>query len=74
MDTIVAKILELIEARKENANKVSIACGLNNSAITEWKKGKSRPSIDALCRLAVFFEVSVDYLLGRTQNPKPYDR
>ena len=30
------------------------------------------PSIETVKRLAVYFQVSVDYLIGFTDNPDPY--
>lgn len=32
---------------------------------TRYESGSSRPDLDTLCRLADFYGVSVDYLLGR---------
>ncbi len=35
-------------------------------AINQYKLGISRPSLENLCKIADFYNVSVDYLLGRT--------
>ncbi len=35
-----------------------------------YEKGRSEPNIDGLIALADFFEVSVDYLVGHTDNRK----
>lgn len=35
-------------------------------AIAQWETGKSTPGVDSLTRLAQIFQVSVDYLLGRS--------
>ena len=35
-------------------------------AISHWEKGHSEPSITQLIILSNFFEVSVDYLIGKT--------
>lgn len=35
-----------------------------NSSISDWETGRSQPDLETLARLAVFFEISVDYLLG----------
>ena len=47
--------------QKELAQKI----GYTNSTICDWEKGRSEPSIEALNNLADFFDVSVDYLIGR---------
>ena len=42
-----------------------------SSAITEWKKGKARPSTDAVIKLARYFGVTTDYLLtGKESTPQ----
>lgn len=61
---MIEKILELMKNKGINAAKLTTECGLNHSALTEWKKGKAKPSIDALSKIAQYFGVSVDYLLG----------
>ena len=36
------------------------------SAISRFESGRQRPSLDTLCRLAHTLDVSVDFLVGRT--------
>lgn len=62
-------ILKLIEQSGVSNNKLLSDLKLPASAISEWKKGKAKPSVDALIKIADYFNVSVDYLLGRTDNP-----
>lgn len=38
---------------------------LSKMAVSHWEKGNSEPSIAQLKILADFFDVSVDYLIGR---------
>lgn len=37
---------------------------LSNASISYWETGKEEPTASALYRLAVYFGVSADYLLG----------
>ena len=39
---------------------------MSKMAISHWENGHSEPSIAQLIRLAEFFGVSVDYLIGKT--------
>lgn len=39
------------------------------STVTNWEKGNRFPKEDVLIALADYFNVSSDYLLGRTDNP-----
>lgn len=42
--------------------------GLTQQAVAKWEKGVSEPDSEMLQKLASFFDVSVDYLLGRTDE------
>lgn len=64
------RISELAKERKTSISAVAAALGFSNSTPTSWKKG-TIPSADALSKLADYFEVSTDYLLGRTDDPDP---
>jgi len=44
--------------------------GISKQAINGFEKGTSNPSLDILCKLANLFDISVDYLLGRSNNPQ----
>ena len=45
---------------------------IHRNNIAQWNKLNCIPLIDDLIILADFFNVSVDYLLGRTDNDTPY--
>lgn len=49
---------------------LSELCGLNPNAIKRYETGRSKPTLDALVSIADYFEVSVDYLIGRSDYPK----
>jgi len=56
------------DLRKENRltqRQVATATGYKQASVGEWETGRKLPSIDALSKLADFFDVSADYLLGR---------
>lgn len=70
--------MNLIQLIKELANEEGISLaelerrtGLSSGSITKW--GKSSPSADKLQKIADHFDVSVDYLLGRTSKRNYYD-
>lgn len=52
--------------QEKNISQAGIAKLLNMSkmAISHWEKGHSEPSIEQLKILAIYFDVSVDYLIG----------
>ncbi len=43
--------------------------GISVSAYQYYEAGKNEPSIARLIMLADLFNVSIDYLVGRTENP-----
>lgn len=52
--------------------------GIGQTAYSAWEKGKTKPPLDQLIRLASFFEVSLDELCGlngdrSTSNPTQAD-
>ena len=44
--------------------------GLSKQAINDIEKGRRITALDKVCNLADFFDVSLDYLTGRSDNPK----
>jgi len=48
-------------------NKLSADLDLSNASISYWENGKQEPTASALFKLAGYFNVSVDYILGRTK-------
>lgn len=61
----LSNLLALLSPRGESI-KLSQATGISTGNISDWKKGKSRPTAEALVLIANYFNCSVDYLLGRT--------
>ena len=45
-------------------NKLAEILGLSNASISYWENCKQEPSASAIYKLAKFFKVSSDYLLG----------
>lgn len=44
--------------------------GLSDNAISDIERGYRLTTMEKLDALANYFDVSVDYLMGRTDNPK----
>ncbi|MET3508429.1 helix-turn-helix domain-containing protein [Halalkalibacter oceani] len=44
--------------------------GFSRGKLANYEQGSRQPDYDTLNKIADFFDVSVDYLLGRTDNPK----
>ena len=46
------------------------ALNIHQTAVSQWETGRTHPDIPVLIAMANYFEVSLDYLAGRTNNPK----
>lgn len=62
---IAERIAELM--RDEGINQVQLASkiGVKQNTVSSWALGKKEPNIGSLWRLADYFEVDIDYLVGR---------
>lgn len=59
----------IMTVKKISASKLSHDTGISTGNISDWKSGRSMPTAHKLDILADYLGVSVDYLLGRTENP-----
>lgn len=51
-------------SQKELAQKLNVSTG----AIGMWETGERTPTIEGLKKIAEFFNVSLDYVVGKTDN------
>lgn len=65
------RILALCKAQKISKNKLLTDLNLNKSAFLNWENRGNIPSGDVVAKIADYFHVSTDYLLGRTDDPQP---
>ncbi len=63
--TTIERILELAEDHNMTSNKLLVECKLPSNAMSYWKQGIKKPGLDALIKIADYFNVSLDYLVGR---------
>ncbi|MDE5737850.1 MAG: helix-turn-helix transcriptional regulator [Oscillospiraceae bacterium] len=62
-------LFKLIDGKGLTKAKVAAATGISTGNISDWKNGRSMPTAIKLDILANYLDCSVDYLLGRTDNP-----
>lgn len=71
-------MVRIKEIRNEcNISQKQLAAylGISQGNLCDWEKGRSQPDIEMLIRMADYFEVSVDSLIGREfgNSPKAAD-
>lgn len=65
-----AKRLAYLRKKNEyTQQRVADFLGITRPAYTAYERGTREPDYESLQKLANFFGVSTDYLLGRTDNP-----
>lgn len=57
----------------KSPNKVAKELSISSGSVTEWKKGRI-PQNATVSKIAKYFDVSTDYLLGRTDEKKERPR
>lgn len=62
------RIRELRTEQSISVKDLASAVGLTPQAICNYEAGTREPSIATLIKLCDFFEVSADYLIGRSDN------
>ncbi|WP_171336613.1 helix-turn-helix domain-containing protein [Enterococcus cecorum] len=64
--SVLYKIKDLANEKGVSLSELERSIGISNGSISKWEK--SSPKADTLQKVADYFNVSVDYLLGRTNN------
>lgn len=57
------KFQTLLDKTNKSTYQVSKETGISQTAFSNWKVGRSKPSVESLCKLAKYFGVSIDYFL-----------
>jgi transcriptional regulator with XRE-family HTH domain len=63
------RLKELREYRKITQLNLAQEFNVSQSTIAMWEAGKRDPDSDMVRKLADYFNVSIDYLLGRSNYP-----
>ena len=66
------KLKELREARGISQQELADDIGVSPSAVGMWESGRREPrTLEQLGKIANYFGVSADYLLGQKEQEKP---
>ncbi|WP_274363742.1 helix-turn-helix domain-containing protein [Paenibacillus thermotolerans] len=65
------RLTQLRNERKKTHQDMADMLGITRPAYTAYESGSRKPDSKTLLKLADFFDVYVDYLLGRTDQRKP---
>lgn len=64
------RLKELRTSHNISQTKLSIDLNMNQNTISRYESGAREADYRTLIKIADYFNVSIDYLLFRTDNPK----
>ncbi len=68
---IFAERVKMLRKQKNiKQSELGKMVGLSSNAISDIERGRRTTTIEKLVAIADYFEVSIDYLVGRTDNPE----
>lgn len=68
-DCFSKRFSDLRKGAKLNQRQMADALGITQAAVSKIESGQRAVSIEVLCALADYFDVSLDYLVGRSDDP-----
>lgn len=60
------RFLQLLKEHNITTYKVCKDTNITQTSLSSWKTGKSTPKIDKLQKIAAYFNVSLEWLMGNT--------
>lgn len=67
---IFLRLKELRRARRITQLRLAMDLNMAQNTISRYESGEREPGIAELILIADYFDISVDYLLERTDNPQ----
>lgn len=64
------QLKNLRKSKNLTQKQLAINIGASERGIQNYELGTRKPTYDMLIALADYFDVSIDYLVGRTDNPE----
>ena len=69
---VATTIKTLAKSKKITIGKMLSDCDLSKNALSTMQSGGYLPRTETLAKIADYLDCSVDYLLGRTDNPNSH--
>lgn len=61
----------LRKEKKLNQRKVAQELGVSQALLSHYENGLREPKLELVAKICDYYDVSADYLLGRTDDPNP---
>lgn len=69
-DVMENNLRKLRKDKKMTQIALQMATGIEQALLSKFENGERIPPTETLMRLADFYNVSIDYIMCRTDNPK----
>ncbi|MTI61861.1 MAG: helix-turn-helix domain-containing protein [Firmicutes bacterium] len=74
MATFPERLKELRNNKNITLNDIAKAIGTTKATLSRYENGIRIPNAEVLNDLAEYFNVSLDYIAGKTDEPRPADK
>jgi transcriptional regulator with XRE-family HTH domain len=76
VETVIVgqRLRELRKRQKISAEELGNVLGMSQQQVLRYETNKTDLTTDTLIKIADYFDVSTDYLLGRADSTIPYER
>lgn len=64
------RLRELRQVNKLTLEQLGTKFKVTKQTVSHWEKGDRLPPLDVATSLAEYYDVSLDYLVGLTDNPR----
>ena len=68
------RLRDLREDKEMTQEEVATILGIQQTVYSRYERGFQTIPLERLIKLADLYGTSVDYLIGRTNNPEPYGK
>ena len=72
MRKVYQRIRDLREDRDKNQTEIAKMLGMSQTGYSKYETGENDIPTEILIKLAAYYNTSIDYLLGQTDNPTRY--
>lgn len=62
------RFVQLLQEHGMTAYRVSKETGVTQTTLSDWKTGRAKPKTETLKKIADYFNVSLDWLVGQTDT------
>ena len=71
--TFAMRLKKLREQKRLNQTELANLLKVSNGSITKWERGDRQPDYETLENIADTFNVTIDYLLGRSDSKQEFN-